>query len=165
MTVRVFRSRVLWTAFLLIASYWLPALALPYWFFAEFVNWACFFMAVIVVLAYTPVAFEALAAERIENRHQLVLGIVLSWSMMAAIRVWSAAGRYWDFDTGLADSMITGWYGWIVTLAAVLHLTAPVEADNRVPPRSWWLVGFGIFGGGAIAGAILASAWWSAAPR
>ena len=155
MMFQIAKSRVIWTASVLIAAYLVAQFVIPYSWMAEVLNAVRAALALMVMIVYAPIALEAVVADRIVNTHQLVLGIEISASGVLLISLWSAYGRLYGIPTGIAESSATGLFVWMMVLGYVLHITAPGAAEHRIPLSNWRLVLVAAVAGGAVGGAIL----------
>lgn len=156
------RSRIVWTAIVLLSFYWIiAAYFVPYSWMAEIVNAVRLVLALLVMFVYGSVAYEALTSRKMKNTHHLVLGIMMTMGSIIAIAVWSGMGRLLDFDTGISENKVTGFWIWCMVLGQVLHLTAPSAVDDAVPIKRWGMVAVGVVAG-IIIGAVIASAFWQA---
>lgn len=150
----ILRSRTLWAALALFALYWALARLVPSGPLMEGLHAVRVALCLVVVAAYAPVCLEALASGRIGRVEQLSLGITLGWGATLCGGLWSLLWRLAGRPGWMVDSSLDGFLLWVVTLSAVLHVTAPGAVDGTVPRRAWIVTGLAL-GAGALAAAVL----------
>lgn len=147
-------SRTVKIAAALFAAYFAVAAFVPFKPLIEILNWGLIGVAGAVTIAYAPVAWRALAAERIDQVQQLTLGICLTWIAAIMMRLWAVAWRATGSPDWMLNSKVVGFFVYAAILGGVLHLTAPGAVDGRVPRRNWVTLGVAIGAALTVSGAV-----------
>ncbi len=100
-----------------------------------------------IVVAYAPVAWEALRRGMIDGASILAIGILASWLGVALARVVSVAWRVLDKPLDWLDSPWWGTHIACSTVGAMCHLIAPEAMAGRIPTREWVRIGLMVAAG------------------
>lgn len=132
------RSPTTWIGLLLIFGYWPIARRTPSEIQFELENSARIAVGLVAVVAYTPGLIDALRSRLPNYSHQLVLGIVLSWTGGVGTSSWTLLWRLGGKSPWMLQSNLAGWFLWLVILGGVLHDSAKyVEDRHGVQRRDW----------------------------
>jgi hypothetical protein len=137
------RSRIVRTAILLVAGYWMAALLLPSIILIQALNYVLISVALAVSIAYLPDVLHAIRMDRVDRVAQLSLGIALSWMAVLINRSWVGVIRVTDAEW-MRTSPVIGFYVFLSVLAGVLHITAPGAVDGVIPKRNQIILGVAI---------------------
>lgn len=137
------RSRIVRTALILVAAYWMAAFFVPAVYLIQVLNYVLIAIAVAVSIAYLPEVWDAVRMDRIDRVAQLSLGIALSWTAVIINRSWVGLIRITDADWMRSSPMI-GFYVFLSVLAGVLHITAPGAIGGVIPKRNRIILGLAI---------------------
>jgi hypothetical protein len=135
-------------AILLASVYWTAAYFLDFWTLHEIVSSLVIGLSAAVMILFGREAWAAFR-ERIPDRaYQLVMGIVVAWGAVLLNRAyhlwWRGNGQRIDL---VNNDMVT-FFSFVLSIAAILHLTVPGAIDGRIPKKQWAIlsgaVGVGI---------------------
>ena len=94
-----------------------------------------------IVVAYAPVAWQAMKHDPIDGANILSLGIFTSWAGVLVARgvsiIWRLAGQPVDW-------LNSGWWGIHIALSCIgglYHIVAPEAVAGRVPTKHWIRIG------------------------
>lgn len=100
-----------------------------------------------IVVAYAPVAWDALKRGMIDGASILAIGILSSWAAVAVARMVSVAWRVIDKPVEWLDSPWWGTHIALSTIGAMCHLVAPEAVGGRIPTREWVRIGLMVAAG------------------
>lgn len=107
-----------------------------------------------IVVAYAPVAWDALRRGMIDGASILAMGILASWAGVAVARIVSVVWRVLDKPVEWLDSPWWGTHIALSTIGAMCHLIAPEAVGGRIPTREWVRIGLmvaaGVFVGAGV---------------
>lgn len=100
-----------------------------------------------IVVAYAPVAWDALKRGMIDGASILAIGILSSWAGVAVARTVSVVWRVVDKPVDWLDSPWWGTHIALSTIGAMCHLVAPEAVGGRIPTREWVRIGLMVAAG------------------
>lgn len=100
-----------------------------------------------IVVAYAPVAWDALRRGMIDGASILAMGILASWSGVAVARIVSVIWRVLDKPVDWLDSPWWGTHIALSAIGAICHLIAPEAVGGRIPTREWVRIGLMVAAG------------------
>jgi hypothetical protein len=100
-----------------------------------------------IVVAYAPVAWQALRHGLVDGAGILSIGIFASWLGVVIARGVSIVWRVLDKPVDWLDSPWWGIHIAASTVGAMCHLIAPEAVSGRVPTREWVRIGLMVAGG------------------
>ena len=123
--------------------YWPITYVLPKAVFLEMLNGMLSAVSIGIVLAYFPGAWRSLRARpyALQGAHLLVLGVTLMQLAITGLFIWGWAYRILDKPYWMTDSMLRGWFVYLLFIANVLLLMATDVDNDAMPTRSWLHVG------------------------
>lgn len=155
-TVPILRSRVVWAAVLIFSLFSILMWIVPNSPLMEVMHSLRGWVALAVVVAYTPICLEAVRLEKIDRIHQLSLGIWMGWMATLILSVWSLLWRLAGKPIWMTESDINAFALMMSTMGATLHITAPGAVGGIVPRRNWIMLGLAFAAGAAFATAVMA---------
>lgn len=106
------------------------------------INAALFAVALGVCTAYFPIARDLILRKRnMDSADWLGLGVFCNWSALAGIRIWSFSWRWVGTPHSWNDSQILSYLLFLSCCGGMFHLVATQAIDNRMPKRSWVIMG------------------------
>lgn len=100
-----------------------------------------------IVVAYAPVAWNALKRGMIDGASILAIGILSSWAGVVVARSISILWRVVDKPVEWLDSPYWGTHIMLSTIGAMCHLVAPEAVGGRIPTREWVRIGLMVAAG------------------
>lgn len=100
-----------------------------------------------IVVAYAPVAWDALKRGMIDGASILAIGILSSWAGVVVARSISILWRVVDKPVEWLDSPYWGLHILFSTIGAMCHLVAPEAVGGRIPTREWVRIGLMVAAG------------------
>ncbi|WP_156410514.1 hypothetical protein [Bosea sp. Root381] len=107
-----------------------------------------------IVVAYAPVARDALRYGLIDGANILSIGIFASWLGVVVAR---GGSILWRLSGQPLEWLNSGWWGFHIALScigALCHLVAPEAVAGRVPTRHWIKIGLLVALGVLFAGVV-----------
>jgi len=106
-----------------------------------------------VLIAYIPGLWRAL---RLDHRewsagYYLVSGVVVVCFAVGAMRVWGWMWRWMGQPQGMPDSLILGFFMWMLISGYMVHLTSVGAIHGKIPSRNWMWAGIAVAIGLALA--------------
>ncbi len=152
----VLRSRVTWTASLLILGYFVLMRYVPVsnTKMYEGLHTLRISIGIAVIIAYSDVCLDAIRVSKPDRVGQLALGIVTSWIGTVGSGLWSLLWRLGGKPPWMLESSFSGVWWWLMILGGILHITAPGAINGIVPRRNKIRLGVGV-GAGVLATLIL----------
>lgn len=126
---RLASSRVIIPAIVLSIFYWLVSWFVPRQAMADAINGMLIAFSFTVVMAYAAGAWEAVRSREFGRLQHLMIGIVLAWFVTLVIRIWGFLFVNLGRPEWMVNHPLVFYFYFLLCMAAVLHLTAPTDAD------------------------------------
>jgi len=138
-----------WVSVSCIALYTVLAAFMPRQPFLEFVRILQAVSAVVVVIAFSQDAWEAVTAEESDKTDGIIIGAFLQHITICVTGIWLLLYRLADRPTWMLDVLFFAFFsGWLSSIASTLFVVAPgvLRKDDsqniEIPPARLRAVGF-----------------------
>lgn len=140
--LRIIRGKFTLPLLAFIAAFWIAAAIIPTALLGDIVNGMLIGVAAMVTYAYGQGALECLKATQVTKVHHLMLGIVISWIARVALILLFFLERF-HLTT---EAVWYQFFYWLIVVAGVLHLTAPLSYYSSIKVRWNYVVAAFVLG-------------------